>query len=207
MLYLIGGAPRCGKTKLAKKISRKLSIPVFSTDELRLYVRDRTPRDEVDGKFPFEAMFDGDQVDRCFERYAPKDFLMADKREARTLFKAVRSFLEDKIRKKDDYIIEGVHLLPRYVGKILLPKKEFRAVYLVKTDEGSILDGLKRNNDKKDWILGHIHKKRTLDRAAAMVGVYGRYFTKEAKKFGFRLINTEDCFYHKIDEAGSYLMD
>jgi len=34
MIYLIGGAPRCGKTKVAKQLSKKLGIPWISADSL-----------------------------------------------------------------------------------------------------------------------------------------------------------------------------
>lgn len=35
MIYFIGGAPRVGKTQIAKKIAEKLSLSLTSTDALR----------------------------------------------------------------------------------------------------------------------------------------------------------------------------
>ncbi|OGF22453.1 hypothetical protein A2Y83_04145 [Candidatus Falkowbacteria bacterium RBG_13_39_14] len=39
MIYLIGGPPRCGKTTLAKEMSKKLRIPWVSTDALEVVTR------------------------------------------------------------------------------------------------------------------------------------------------------------------------
>ncbi len=39
MIYLIGGPPRCGKTTLAKEMSKKLEIPWISSDALEVVVK------------------------------------------------------------------------------------------------------------------------------------------------------------------------
>jgi 2-phosphoglycerate kinase len=206
MLYLIGGAPRCGKSKLAKKLSKKLDIPIFSTDLLRIKTLSKTSKNKVDASFPFEAMFKGDKVDRCFKEYGPIDFLNADKREARTLFKEMKLFI-NSVDGGESYIIEGVHLLPKYIAKLLSDDIEFVVLYLGKIDELKILDGLCRNSDKKDWILGHVYKKITLKRAASMVKIYAKYFEKEAKRYDFKFINVEDNFFFKINDACDFLIN
>jgi 2-phosphoglycerate kinase len=199
MIYVIGGAPRCGKTKLAKKISKKLGIPIFSTDVLRVEVLNKTPKNKINIRFPFEEMFCGDQVDECFKNYEPVDFLNADKREARTLIGEIKMFFRDKIKQGEDYIIEGVHLLPKYIDALPGLNKEFKVIYLGKLNEEKIMKGLCLNRDKNDWILGHIKRKVTIKRAAAMVCVYGKYFEKESGRFNFEYVNTEDNFINKIN--------
>lgn len=204
MLYLIGGAPRCGKTKLAKKLSKKLNIPVFSTDKLRVDILKKIPQDQVDLKFPFEKMFNGDRVDECFRNHKPIDFLNADKREARTLFNDVKSLVANK--NNLNYIIEGVHLLPVYMNKLFDSNSEFRIIYLGKTNEIEILRGLNLNRDKNDWIIGHIKHDITFKRASKMVREYGQYFEKEAEKFGYKYINTESNFFDRLNIACDELM-
>lgn len=204
MLYIIGGAPRCGKTKLARILSKKLNVPFFLTDLLRSEVLKKTRKNQVNLKFPFEKMFNGDQVDDCFKKYKPEDFLNADRREARTLFNEIREFIEDKIKQKQDYIIEGVHMLPNYIKKFGLRASECKIIYFGKIDKVKILKGLGINRDKDDWILGHIYRKITLKRVADMVSVYGKYFKKESSHYGFKFINTEEDFFNKINEAVKY---
>ena len=198
MIYIIGGAPRCGKTKLAQKLSKKLNIPIFSTDQLRKDILKSTPYNKIDIRFPFEKMFQGDKVDDFFANHTAKDILNADLRESRSLWKIINDFIEDKIHLNQDYIIEGVHLLPKYIN--LLPKlgEKFKIMYIGKIDTDKILYGLKRNTDKNDWILGHIYKRRSLLKAAEMVSLYSKYFFREAKKYHFKFINTEDDFHQKL---------
>ena len=44
MIYLIGGAPRSGKTILSKRIAQKNGIPWISTDTIRSIVLACTPK-------------------------------------------------------------------------------------------------------------------------------------------------------------------
>ena len=39
MIYLIGGPPKCGKTTLAKRLSKSLGIPWVSTDTLQCVIK------------------------------------------------------------------------------------------------------------------------------------------------------------------------
>jgi len=207
MIYIIGGAPRSGKTKLAKRLSRKLSVPIYSTDKLRIQVARKTPVSKIDLMFPFNRMFNGDKVDECFRKYKPEDFLNADKVESGCLIEEIIFFIKQNLSENNDYIIEGVHLLPRYIKKIQLSISEYRIIYLGKIDEHKILNGLKLNKDKRDWIIGHIKKSISLVRASRMVGVYGKFFLKETKKYGFKFLNTEEDFFKKLKEAEKYLMN
>lgn len=198
MIYIIGGAPRCGKTKLAQKLSKKLNIPIFSTDQLRKDILKCTPCNKIDIKFPFEKMFQGDKVDDFFANYTARDILNADLREARSIWKIIKNFIEDKILLNQDYIIEGVHLLPKYVTQLPKLSKKLKILYIGKIDTNKILQGLRRNTDKNDWILGHIYKQRSLLKAAEMVRLYSKYFLREAKKHHFKFVNTEDDFHKKL---------
>ena len=205
MLYIIGGAPRSGITKLAKMLSRKLNVPIYSTDKLRFRRAKETPANKIDSVFPFERMFNGDKVDECFRIYKPEDFLKADKTEARYLIKEVCDFMKYNLQKDNDYIVEGVHLLPRYIKDCKLSANKHRVLYLGKINRRKILNGLNLNKDKQDWITGHVKKLISLVRASEMVSVYGEYFFKESKKYGFDFVNTEEDFFKKIKEAGKYL--
>ena len=52
MFYLIGGAPRTGKTTLAKQLSKKLVLPWISTDTLESVVLKYFSDEELPLKFP-----------------------------------------------------------------------------------------------------------------------------------------------------------
>lgn len=198
MIYIIGGAPRCGKTKLAKKLSRALNFPMISTDHLRVETLKKTSEKMVSKYFPLEEMFRGDKVDRCFLKYTSNDFLKADLKEAGALWTDIKKFLENELQKNKNYIVEGVHLLPKYIHQLPMQDK-LRVIYLGKLDKRKILEGLKRNIDKKDWILGHIKKKITLTRAAEMVSLYSKYFIRQAIKNNYKFLNTEEHFCYLLN--------
>jgi hypothetical protein len=54
MIYLLGGAPRCGKSLLARDLGRRHQLPAVSTDLLRGVVMMVVPelRDAMDGSDP-----------------------------------------------------------------------------------------------------------------------------------------------------------
>ena len=56
MIYLIGGAPRCGKTKIAKALAEKTHFPWFPADYLGAVVFPYIPENEQGTKFPLKKI-------------------------------------------------------------------------------------------------------------------------------------------------------
>jgi cytidylate kinase len=52
MIYLIGGAPRCGKTTIAKKLSKKLLISWISADTIESMIATNTSSRDIIKLFP-----------------------------------------------------------------------------------------------------------------------------------------------------------
>ena len=52
MIYLIGGPPKCGKTTLAKTLSKSLGIPWVSTDTLQCVIKPYMNKKTISKKFP-----------------------------------------------------------------------------------------------------------------------------------------------------------
>ena len=59
MIYLIGGPPKCGKTTLAKKLSKYLGIQWVASDTLQVvareYVSKYASKQEMDKLYPHNA--------------------------------------------------------------------------------------------------------------------------------------------------------
>jgi len=208
MIYLIGGSPRCGKTILAKQIAYKKRVPLISTDVIRQIVLHSTPKSEIKKKFPEEPLkrFKNKFL---FEVYSPEKLLKAQIKEAETIWPGVKAFIEPTIRHKQDFIIEGIHLLPKLVKQFKGNKiwKNFRVVYLVKEDLDLIVNGFSKNPNKYDWMYPSIkNDKDRLLSAAKMVRIKGDYLNKEAIKYKFKIINTEVNFDKKLKQAQDYLI-
>lgn len=91
MLYLLGGAPRCGKSLLARRINRERGLPVVSTDLLRGVLIPLLPALK-------EAM-DARDVEREADLFYPH-------------LRQAALVLDLQVR---DALIEGVGFLPRHV--------------------------------------------------------------------------------------------
>jgi 2-phosphoglycerate kinase len=202
MIYLIGGAPRCGKTILAKKIAIKNKISWITTDALRFVILAHTPKTQLKTKFPFEFIPTA-KGQYHFEKYNPKTLLKIETTEAKSMWPGVKALIKQFINCHQDYVIEGVHLLPQLVNQFKNTKywKHIKPVYLIKTDLEKIKQGIPKNKKEFDWILaGGIDVPGRLDKAAQMIQSESIYFAKEAKKYKFKVVNTDTDFNKKINK-------
>jgi 2-phosphoglycerate kinase len=92
VIYLIGGPPRVGKTRLAQRLGRRLGIGWLSLDTLRFVLRGLLP--EVDELAGF-----GRSPGRWADHFYPY----------------VRDAVLSSAYVEGDYILEGVDFLPRHV--------------------------------------------------------------------------------------------
>lgn len=212
MIYLIGGSPRSGKTKLSRKLSKKLDIPWISVDYLRMFLLPYIPKKDIPSKMPIEDMFFKKSKcdnDLYYQNYSPSQRLRADIREGKTMWPGIKSFIQASIWSKNNFIIDGVQLLPEKLIQLrgTLFWKHIKIVYLVKTDEEKILPGFFKNNDPSDWLLMCTKKDKIFSEVASMVAIYGRYFEKEAKKYRLKVYNTDKDFKKQINQIVKELIE
>ena len=145
MIYLIGGSPRSGKSLLAEKLAKKLNISWFSTDYFRAVVMHTYPKKELSTAFPGEYAFQKmeENNDFFFNLFTPAQCLKFDLDDAKTLWPGIKVFLEWISDQKQDFILEGVHLLPKHLSTLRKEKywKEMKITYLVKTDIPAMVSG------------------------------------------------------------------
>jgi 2-phosphoglycerate kinase len=204
MIYLIGGTPRGGKSILSRKLSKILNVPYISTDNLRLVVLPYFKGKDKDKNFPFIKMFDSATIDKFFLKYTGQEQLKADLRESKSTWPGIKSLIDHLLVCKMDYIIEGVHLLPSFV-KMYKNNKDVKIVFLAKSDEEKIYQGLLRHKNNSDWLTDNTKNKDTISLAAKSLVEYGKFFLKETEKYDFKCFNTEDNFLDKIQKANNYL--
>ena len=205
MIYLIGGPPKCGKTTLAKKLSKHLGIQWVASDTLQVvamdYVWKYAPK-KFDKLYPHNAM-KGKTNDETYALIPPKQIAKNYIKQAKTSYAAVDMFSICEIKDGNDYVIEGYHVTPQLAAWLIKKygNKHFRVLFLVKSDTDKFIRDVKKSSTPNDWILAKTQEKETLHKIAEMVSYYGQFFDKEARKYNFKVLNMDDDFGGQLKKA------
>lgn len=182
MLYVLGGAPRCGKSILARRFVSERRIPYFSTDFLIWALEKGAP-----------------QLDIKFGPFLPK----AEK--VWPIIKPLMSVLTEDV---DNYLIEGDSLLPKYVSGFQKEyKNETRSCFVGFTNispEDKLAEVRKYSNQKDDWTKKHSDKK-LLDTIKSMIE-FSKYLEKECDKHKIQYFDMSVNFQEKLGEIFNYLI-
>lgn len=211
MIYLIGGPPRCGKTTLAKKMSKRLGISWISTDTLENVVGAYWTKEELKKNRPYSKLRkkDGDRNnDTFYEKYSAKKIASVLKGQARPIFPAIEMVVACEMADGNDYIIEGYHIVPSLAGKLIkrYGEKNIKAVFLTKHDEIKFARDVKKSSTPNDWLLVLTKKQETFTKVGKMVSEYSKYFEKEAKKYSLKVFNMDIDFNGQIKKNIKYLI-
>ena len=205
MIYLIGGPPKCGKTTLAKKLSKSLGIPWVSTDTLQCVIKPYMSKEDLSKKFPTSYQR-GKDNDEKYSKYSTNEIIEAYQQQAKTVYEAVDMFTVCELTDCNDFIIEGYHIEPelvaglnlKYLGKI-------KSIFLVKSDKEKFVYDIKKSTTPNDWIIARTNNDETYRKIANMICEYGNFFEKESEKYGFKVLNMDNDFGNQIKKASDYL--
>lgn len=201
MIYLIGGPPRCGKTTVAKALSKKLKIPWISCDTLECIGGEYMTQKQWDKTHPYSKLRKKEKsTDMFYANHSAREVASVLKKEAVPVYPAIEMMALCEIKDGNDYIIEGYHILPSFVDKIMKKygNKNFKAVFLTKFDAEKFAIDVHKSSTPNDWLLLSVKKKETFVKVGEMVSVYSRVFEKEAKKYGFEYISMDVNFEKQV---------
>lgn len=200
MIYLIGGSPRSGKSILSRKLSRKLNIPHIATDDIIPIVIPYFKKNELDKKFPIYTM----DIKELMKKHTGKERLKFDIREAKSIWPGVKYLISYLMECKMDYIIEGVHLLPKLI-KEFGANSNIKIIFLTKLDEDKIFRGILNNKKNRDWVLDNFKDKKDIRLTSQHLRIYGEYFIRETKYYRLKCLNTENNFHCQLNKAFYFL--
>ncbi len=206
MIYLIGGPPKCGKTTLAKKLSKKLSIQWVASDTLQVvareYVSKYVSKKEFDKLYPHNAQ-KRETNDETYSLNTPKQIADNYIKQAKSSYDAIDMFSICEITDGNDYVVEGYHVTPQLAARLIKKygRKHFRVLFLVKSDIEKFVRDVKKSSTLNDWILRKTQEKETFYKIAEMINYYGQFFDKEAKKYKFRVFNMDKDFGKQLKKA------
>lgn len=185
MIYLIGGPPRCGKSRIAKAMAKHLGISYLSCDTLESVVQTECDERDYDTYFPKKIMREktNNSNDQMYSRYTTPEIVAAYISHGQSTYQAIQTFIQCSIRDQDDYVIEGHHLHPFFINDLM---KQFpdliKSVVLLKKDLSAITRHIQKNNHPNDWAQVKTQHPRTYAKIAAMIQCYSSFYNKKAKE-------------------------
>lgn len=191
MIYLIGGAPRAGKSIISRQLMQELSVPWVSTDAFRTVANSLLSPEEQKIRFPYVGFTSVDQL---------SDIDLAQMigwqiTEGESLQKFIRSFVGHQIGVMDSQIIEGVHFLPQTVRQLIDEpafKDQIKTLHIVVTDIDIQLAAMRKNASHFDWLSGASGK--TYEAVAHFVVAYGKWIKDECEKYQLPCIERKGQF-------------
>lgn len=209
MVYLVGGPPKCGKTTLAKRFSKKSGIPWISGDILQHIVQDGlTPR-ELARQFPYSQVkkVTKGSIDTLYKLYSSREIIGMYRAAAKAIEKTVGSFVDGVIADGHDYILEGLHIEPEMAAGLIkrYGKSNIRAIFVVRTNENQFLRDVRKSTTNNDWILRGAKQAVTGSRIANMICSYGKDVEKKAKKLKLKVFRFDNGFSGRVAQAINYL--
>lgn len=205
-VYLIGGPPKCGKTTLAKALSKELSIPWISADTLQNIVGAYVPESEHAALFPHSCLR-GDDNDEFYAAHSAKEIVDSYITQGKTTYDAISMMAETYLTDKDDFIVEGYQVTPEIVDRIhkKFGTEHIKSVFLTKHDTDKFVEDVQKSTTPNDWILRKTKNPDTFQKIAEMVVEYSRYFEQEAEKYNFSVFQMDIDFEDKIQDIIQYL--
>jgi len=179
MIYLIGGAPRTGKSLLGQQVSAKLKMSWISTDLLEeLLRRKKEGGVKTEGNASPEAI----------------------RAAAEWFFPYLERFIWGVSSLAENYCIEGVDFLPAQVAQ-LSTHYSIRSVFLGRSQ--MTLETFDRFPGRSQ---GYSHlPEETRRQMAGDVPRWSEFIRQEAERFGFPCVDMSGDFARSLNQAEAML--
>lgn len=207
MIYLIGGAPRCGKTIAARRLQQMLGCSYLPSDYLGSAIGRYIPADQRATRLP--AVGSGTSNDERFVSFSAAEMLAGYQMRARTSWPGIQALIEYALYDNQSYIIEGFHIEPAFAHHLAdtYGSQHLRVGFLIKTDLAAIITGLQDARERRDWARERTTDPATFKLIAAWVQHYSAYIQAEANRFSFPTFPTDTAFEANIAAALQYFTD
>ncbi len=193
MLYLISGAPRSGKTIIARRLLEKYSIPRLSTDMFLSMFQEAAP--ELGISFGKSAI---DTFEEAFIKTAEK------------LWKYLRPALVYFLNEESDYLLEGASILPKQIKELQTSYPGIIRACLIGFTSADLTRKLKEVRShagiqgETDWT--NERSDESLLRSLQKGQQYSRYLEQESLVHQIPYVDTSHNFQISIEKAINVLV-
>lgn len=167
------------------------------------YMQKYSTKKKFNELYPHTAMR-GETNDETYLKYTPREIAKNYIKQAKATYDAIDMFCICEITDGNDYIIEGYHVTPELVSRLMKQygADKVRVVFLTKKDEEAFVRDVAKSTTPNDWILKKTKKHtETLSKIAKMVRVYSEWFEKEARKNGLMVVDTGHLFVEVLNKC------
>ncbi len=121
------------------------------------------------------------------------------------MWPGIKALINQLIDCDQDYIIEGVHLLPKFISEFKKSpsRKRIRVLYLIKEKPEDIRRGLFKETDEYDWLRPSLKDERVVENIVRMIRLKSAFIERQAKRYGFKVVNTDKGFSATIRRYSS----
>ena len=207
VIYLIGGPPKCGKTTLAKRLSKEIGVSWISGDTVQNIVKLSVPEDEFSQKFP-SSNHRTKSNDERFEKYTAQELTEQYCSQAQASQAALEALIETYLVDEDDFIIEGYQVTPIFVEKMIdrFTDEQIRSIFLIRSNAEQFVEDISHSSTPNDWIIKRTqHPNIVYPQIAEMVILYSEKIQQEAEKCSLKTMNVDQDFERKLEDAISIL--
>jgi len=189
MIYLVGGAPRVGKSIIAKQFAESISAQFISTDEL-----------ESSGQED-SVIFYNDAKKNIL---TPSERIESIRKEAKQIISDINNIIDKAINKQQDTVIEGVHLFPAYVADFIKKFKEdnIKAIFIGSKNIELILEGMALDTSQNNWLKDF--NQDVLKQIAVFTKAFSNYVHEESKKYNLIYRERSNDFQKDVCDVIKY---
>jgi 2-phosphoglycerate kinase len=202
MLIFLGGAPRVGKSFIAHELSKRLDISYCSTDDLRWGEKEIGYIAKNNPLFLFDKMehWTGDRS--IYKNYSIKELIEAQNKESKEVLKLVNGFIASLNDNKEDFILEGVALVPHLIPKEFIEKYQIQFFCIGNTNYTSFIEYSWFHRTQGDWLKKVDYE--TFSKIINYCSVFSEHFKLESEK---RNIPYFEIASNNFQQNSSYIIN
>lgn len=198
MIFLLGGAPRVGKSIISSEIQQRHAVSVVSTDSLGAVLENVLSLEALPDLFVFDKFNKMPITERLqLITKNPAELIEYARKESHVVWNAVEAFIRRENEEGRDIFIEGVAVLPELVSR--LEDLPHRVVFIGNQGENH-KENIKKfsKENEHDWMRDVSDQYSCA--FAMFVKQMSAYIEQEAKKYGFEYIEMDKELFGNVTE-------
>jgi 2-phosphoglycerate kinase len=200
--YLIGGAPRVGKSHLVLRVIRQHPMFAISADSVRDLLQAALKPSAAPALFELRDISRQESAISELLKRHPRKAVTLQNDESNIVWPAINALIKSYLEDGQDILVEGVEILPEYLTDI---NYSHNAIFLGNTSkEHSNEMAIQAHKNSHDWLRKYTDG--TIEDWAGLVRRFSRYVEHEANLKGMHYVETNDANFEESMSAAEQLL-